>query len=321
MVTEQQSDCRWQQLETPARVAPSSAHPYRTHSQMISAGLQFLMFSRRGRGWASCCGNPDAATTACVLALLSEVPADHFNHGTQRQIEDSCAWVSATQTNDGGWSATPGGTSGEADATAWVVIALRQHGRPVPDSALEFIRHCQRSADAFAQRPEETSSAGAKPVTPEVAAIVARALGSIAPASSESLEHHLSKVLEQEPASELLACSHILDWKAGMASPSLIAVVRQVAESSRAESALEQALLLRCLIRLRSQKSWSVAATLGRLQHPDGYWTANASSSSNAGPGRESSVLATATALSALAAGKLQPGLYFGSDLPFRRLE
>jgi hypothetical protein len=31
-------------------------------------------------------------------------------------------------------------------------------------------------------------------------------------------------------------------------------------------------------------------------------------------------ILATVTALSALAMCDLQPGLYFGSDLPFRRL-
>jgi hypothetical protein len=34
----------------------------------------------------------------------------------------------------------------------------------------------------------------------------------------------------------------------------------------------------------------------------------------------EEGILSTATALSALAMGDLQPGLYFGSDLPFRRL-
>jgi hypothetical protein len=34
----------------------------------------------------------------------------------------------------------------------------------------------------------------------------------------------------------------------------------------------------------------------------------------------EDGVLATVTAVSALAIGDQQPGLYFGSDLPFRRL-
>ena len=80
--------------------------------------------------------------------------------------------------------------------------------------------------------------------------------------------------------------------------------------------------MLRCLLRMRQQRAWLVAAHLRVLQAEDGSW-----------PGRERPkaygisqfelddrrVLATATAVSALALAEFQPGLYFGSDLPAPR--
>jgi hypothetical protein len=79
------------------------------------------------------------------------------------------------------------------------------------------------------------------------------------------------------------------------------------------------------MMRLGMQSAWTLAADLRRLQQMDGCWLASAQpaagSTQRATPlVDEQGVLATATALAALAMGDLQPGLYFGSDLPFRRL-
>ena len=111
----------------------------------------------------------------------------------------------------------------------------------------------------------------------------------------------------------------------------VVNAVRQLIGQQEAEGAWEQALLLRCRMRLQLQSAWPLAAALRRVQQPDGSWPGSArlttfqagSSGATTSPEEyfdEDGVLATVTALSALAIGDLQPGLYFGSDLPFRRL-
>jgi len=107
----------------------------------------------------------------------------------------------------------------------------------------------------------------------------------------------------------------------------VVDAVRDLACHGMGENAWEQALLLHCAMRLRLQSAWALAAALRRMQRPDGSWPGSAvlaplaASRGRSTPYHdEDGVLATVTALSALAMGDLQPGLYFGSDLPFRRL-
>ena len=106
----------------------------------------------------------------------------------------------------------------------------------------------------------------------------------------------------------------------------VVDAVRDLACLSSSENAWEQALLLHCAMRLRMQTAWTLAAGLRRMQQPDGSWPGSAvltpapSAPQPAVHVDEHGVLATVTSLSALAMGDLQPGLYFGSDLPFRRL-
>ncbi len=103
----------------------------------------------------------------------------------------------------------------------------------------------------------------------------------------------------------------------------VVNTVRRMTTQYPAESAWEQALLLRCLMRLRMQSGWALLAGLRRMQQPDGSWPGSVLLARSSQPEScvdEQGILATATAMSALAMGDLQPGLYFGSDLPFRRL-
>jgi hypothetical protein len=108
----------------------------------------------------------------------------------------------------------------------------------------------------------------------------------------------------------------------------VVNAVHQLTCQQAGEGAWEQALRLRCMTRLGMQSAWALAAGLRRLQQMDGSWPGTAQpappspvSGTGAAPfADDEGVLATVTALSALAMGDLQPGLYFGSDLPFRRL-
>jgi hypothetical protein len=119
-----------------------------------------------------------------------------------------------------------------------------------------------------------------------------------------------------------------MDWEPGMAPWFIVNTVRQLTCQMPAEGTWEQSLLLRCLMHLRMQTAWTLLAGLRHTQLPDGSWPGSAAlapvSVEGVGQSRshfdEQRILATVTALSALAMGDLQPGLYFGSDLPFRRL-
>jgi hypothetical protein len=94
-----------------------------------------------------------------------------------------------------------------------------------------------------------------------------------------------------------------------MASAALLNQVRQLVAGFGNESALDRALLLRCMLHLRMQRAWSLAAGLRAMQMEDGSWWEH--------DGQK--IIATVAAVSALVLGESQPGLYFGSDLPSPR--
>jgi hypothetical protein len=250
----------------------------------------------------------------------------------RQQIGESLDWLLETQTPQGGWSFGPIGSPDDADSTAWAVTALRQHGRHVPNEALEFIRRCRASDGGFAIDPQAAGAAGLLSASAlDVTAIAVRALASIDAASSQFLASHLRTDLLGTPcrlASRFFVSSTLLDWEPGMAPWFVVNAVRQLTSQYPAESSWEQGLLLRCMMQLRMQSAWALLAGLRRAQQPDGSWPGSAllmpgssGSAHQAAPHfDEEGILATATALSALAMGDLQPGLYFGSDLPFRRL-
>jgi hypothetical protein len=199
---------------------------------------------------------------------------------------------------------------------------------------LDLIRSCRRGNGGFSILPcaiqaSETSRPGA----PDVTAIAVRALASIDAASSEFLASHLRTDIPGTPcrlASAFFVSSTLLDWEPGMAPWFVVNTVRELTCQQADEGAWEQALRLRCMMRLGLQSAWALSAGLRRLQQPDGSWPGagyaqpapvSAVSGQGASPFTDQEgILATVTSLSALAMGDLQPGLYFGSDLPFRRL-
>jgi hypothetical protein len=240
-------------------------------------------------------------------------------------------------THQGGWTFGGPSSSGlglpdDADSTAWAVTALRQHGRPVPQEALDLIQRCRRSDGNFAMHPISANNAVSGPGAADITAIAVRALSAVDAASSEFLAAHLRTDVETSHgriSSAFFVSSTLMDWEPCMAPWFVVNAVRQLVAQQEAEGAWEQALLLRCRMRLRLQSAWPLAAGLRRLQRADGSWPGSTRLmtfpivSGAPHPDEhfdEEGILATATALSALAIGDLQPGLYFGSDLPFRRL-
>jgi len=331
-VTEQQSELD-HRTSQPSRDAAES-RPSGASAEAIASGLKFVFAQRREAAWSlggSLSPESTAWVTAYVLARLGEIPSHHLCFTQRQKIEESLDWLAQARTPQGGWSFGGLGSPDDADTTAWAVTALRQHGRPVQQGALQLIHRCRRPDGGYTTRPEapENNRSSAADVT----AIAVRALSAIDAASSEFLAAHLQPNAEEghgRVRSALFVSSTLMDWEPCMAPWFVVNAVRQLVQHE-AEGTWEQALLLRCRMRLRLQSAWPLAASLRRLQRADGSWPGSAClaslcTSGNGSAGRageyfdENGVLATVTALSALAIGDQQPGLYFGSDLPFRRL-
>lgn len=304
----------------------------------IALGLEFLFSRRHQAAWSlgPLTRESSSWVTAYVLARLGEIPPHYLSFTQRQQIEESLDWLMEARTPQSGWAFGEAGSRGsaspdDADSTAWAVAALRQHGRPVPQGALQLIHRCRRPDGGYAMHPQTAVSG---PSAADATAIAVRALSAIDAASSEFLAGHLRTDIETihgRISSAFFVSSTLMDWEPCMAPWFVVNAVRQLIGQQEAEGAWEQALLLRCRMRLQLQSAWPLAAALRRVQQPDGSWPGSArltifqAESSGAatrpeGYFDEDGVLATVTALSALAIGDLQPGLYFGSDLPFRRL-
>jgi hypothetical protein len=343
-LTDQQSelDRPADQLRKQVARAPGATTDSRqsgSSTAAVAAGLEFIFSMRQHAAWSlgSSAGESAAWVTAYVLARLGEIPSHNLSYPHRQKIEESLDWLLAARTSHGGWTFGATGSPDDVDSTAWAVTALRHYGRPVPDAALELIRRGRRADGSFAAHPtaadkDEVSRSGAADVT----AIAVRALASIDSASSEFLAGRLRTDIERPQgrlASAFFVSSTLIDWEPGMAPWFVVDAVRQLVSRQEGEGAWEQALRLRCQMRLRMQSAWALAASLRRSQRPDGSWPGSARLARFAGGAGEQSasqpeeacfdhqgILATATAVSALAIGDLQPGLYFGSDLPVHRL-
>lgn len=302
------------------------------NTEAVATGLDFLFSIRKQAYWSLCWPGKESAAwvTGYVLARLGEIPSQHIRFSSRRKIDESLDWLLENRTANGGWGFEGGSAAGDADSTAWAVIALRQHGRPIPAESIEMLQGCRCGDGGFAFYPDTVNRGKiARLSSPDVTAAAARALASIDSASSEFLAEHFRADMQHKPsrlASIFFVASTLLDWEPGMAPWFVVNTIRELTVRKTCESAWEKALLLRCLLRLRMQSAWALAASLRRLQQPNGSWPGSAQLSRFAPAVQPAplfdtqGILATVTAVSALAISDLQPGLYFGSDLPFRRL-
>jgi hypothetical protein len=288
-------------VESDGQLRPGASPEQHTNPKAIAAGLKYLISQRLDRHWGACGAEPQV--TACVLARLGELTPQFVSQSLRRTMEKALQWLAEARTPEAGW-----GYAGknDADSTAWAVIVLRKNNRPVPEAALQLIRRCRRLDGGFAARPE------GGPGDPEITALAIQALGVL----DNAAENFLLSRLQSDGArlaSPLSVCSAILDWEKGLAPLSLLNQACQLTARFAAESALEQAMLLHCLVRLRLNRAWTLAASLRAGQRDDGSWPGPSAAPLHAD---DKNIIPTATAVSALALSESQPGLYFGSDLP-----
>ncbi|HEX3155516.1 MAG TPA: prenyltransferase/squalene oxidase repeat-containing protein [Candidatus Angelobacter sp.] len=315
----------------------AGSRPSGVSSEAVASGLEFLFSHRHQGAWSL--GSPftcESASwvTAYVLTRLGEIPPHNLSFTQRQQVEESLNWLTEARTRHGGWAFGEPGSPDDGDSTAWAVMALRQDSRPMPQEALKLIHRCRRSDGGFAIYPQTSKNNISSPSTADVTAVCVRALCAIDAISSQFLAANLCTAIENSRcriSSAFFVSSTLMDWEPCMAPWFVVNAVRQWVEQQEAEGAWEQALLLRCRMRLQMQSAWPLAANLRRLQRQNGSWPGSArlaalhavDSSPIQRPDEyfdEDGILATVTALSALAIGDLQPGLYFGSALPFRRL-
>lgn len=302
-----------------------------SNQEAIAAGLDFLFARQQGEHWLDFAGlsrRSEIWVTAWVLVRLGEFPAGYFANGQRQQVRNGIEWLLQAR-GPQGWGQSLGAPP-DADSTSWAVRALRLHGCEVPDPALKFIRSCQRPNGGFSPYPETSSSDSLyKLSAPDTTVTAVRALEVQDPAAEEFLASRLQELPGSwyRLASHLHFCAEVLELESSKGSWPLLNRVSQFTGTCAKESAFEQAVLLRCLFRLRMQRAWTVAVALRNMQAADGSWPGCAVLGA-AMPGvavrqrpqtlinDDKRILTTAAVVAALAIGESQPGLYFGSDLP-----
>ncbi|MGH9571234.1 MAG: hypothetical protein ACRD4F_16430, partial [Candidatus Angelobacter sp.] len=251
-----------------------------------------------------------------------------FTNRWRQQIRSGIEWLLQAR-GPQGWGQSLGAPP-DADSTSWAIRALRLHGCEVPGPALKFIRSCQRPNGGFSPYPETSSSDSLYRLSaPDTTVAALRALEVQDPAAEEFLASRLQELPGSwcRLASRLHFWAEILELESSKGSWPLFSRVSQLTAICAKESAFEQAFLLRCLLRLRMQRAWTVAVALRKMQTADGSWPGSAALGASM-PGvmvRQQSqtlinddkrILTTAAAVAALRIGESQPGLYFGSDIP-----
>jgi hypothetical protein len=293
------------------RALPVTQH--RTNLEAIRAGIKFLLSpeQREESHWGAR-GVDCVLVTASVLSRLGELAIPYFSRAQQGNIDDSLLWLEAARTREGGWGRRWEHRC-DIESTARAVLALRAYRRQVPEGALRFIRRCRRPDGGFGAHPGDDLH----PRALEMTALAVRALAE----KDGSAEDFLSARLQPggdgstNLSSRLSAFAEILDCD--KTSPCLVAKVRHLMPALSGGSLLDQALLLRSLLRLRNPWAWSMIASLRATQMEDGAWPVGEQTTGCTDAGvEEEKTVSTATAISALALGECQPGLYFGSDSP-----
>ncbi len=312
-------------------ISLSGADLARRPADCIAAGLKWLAQAHQEAHWTDLTTAGSAASpwvTSYVLARLGEFPRNLISRGLGEQIERSLDWLEQTRVAGSGW----GGFLAEPDAfaTSWAIMALRSHGRSVARSALDLVLRCRQANGGFASYPPD--GVVASPLSGSSLEVTVTALRAISMCDSAAIDFLASRLRGDVPASaparlaRLYVCSEILDWENGLAPRSLVQQLAQSALQIDSDKPYEQALLLRCLLRLRNHRTWQAAAALREMQGSDGAWPACAVLAPSGQPSAavspvsfaDTGVISTVTALSALVMSESQPGLYFGSDLPRR---
>ncbi len=304
------------------RTASLSSISPRSGAQSISAGWQFLERLLSSYSGRLLCGMPNGILVAAyVLARIGESSRNAPPSALCAHAHKLLDCISEFGRMDGGWAREESPDWSDCLTTCWAISALENFGWPVPEESYAFVRSCERWDGSFAASPllKQQRSAPEMALATTVSAV--RILREISPRSEEYLLHGLSTAERTSVAGYV--CAEVLDWQSGLASWQLLNSVSRLTASVFSQDPCDLATLLRCLLRLRLQRSWPIAAELRALQASNGSWTGaawlGATPEGEQTPGHLSAAIVTATAVSSLQLADAQPGLYFGSDLPARR--
>jgi hypothetical protein len=288
----------------------------------IAEGVQWLASScwigRSGPGTPT----PDLSVIACVVARLAEVSSEYLSAELKTGIEQSLDLIERSHVPGSGWRAEECNPP-DAFTTSWAILALRAHHRAIPTAAINLLLNCRRSNGGFSAYPADGSN---NPGCPETTVTALRALNMCDRDGGDFLTSRLRNELSSTLACKsrrFYICSEILDWEAGLAPWPLLNLVSQSAVQFDLESAYDQALLLRMLLRLRNQRAHLAASALHRMQLADGSWPGFAlpelwetgSTVSKMLSFEETSLIASVTALSALSMNATQPDLHYRPTL------
>ncbi|HYX54215.1 MAG TPA: hypothetical protein VE783_12240 [Candidatus Limnocylindrales bacterium] len=300
----------------------ASAAPVSARVRALAAGQDFLQQALTRYSGRFLCGMPGGVLfLANTLSRINEIPGSLLSGELQVRTHELLDCLSEIGRMDGGWGREASPDWSDCLATCWVITALEGSGSPVPDESYAFVRACQRWDGSFAASPATKQHRADSETALATTVTAVRVLREISPKTEEYL-------LQALPNAECLAiasyiCAEVLDWPAGLASWQLLNNVSRFTGELSPHSPAQLSTLLRCLVRLRLQRSWPVAAQLRAQQQPNGSWTGPTAClgpvSQHAEPSILTAALSSASAISSLLIADAQPGLYFGSDVPARR--
>jgi hypothetical protein len=130
--------------------------------EALRAATAFLCARQDGglwRDYALPVGVADQWITAYALWLLAGLPAQCVDDAARSASAAGCTRLLELAGPDGGWG-YHAGTGSDADSTSLAVLALRAHGHPAPQAALDFLESCRAPDGGMGTYPPGSSPGG-----------------------------------------------------------------------------------------------------------------------------------------------------------------
>lgn len=248
----------------------------------IHRGLQALQSKHAEGHWTDFSlpvGNSDAWVTAYVLARLADVPDRFLTAPLRRMVADALAWLLTQRTPNGGWGYNRL-AGDDADSTSWAIIALQRQGHPVPPSAFAAIHRCLCPAGGVGTYPEGAiAGQGWTQSVPDVTALAFQAL-SLFGESARAVFSRWPRLNGLLPAywwaSPLYTTAALLDCSVESGLPTILQAQHESLTRFVPTNAFDEALWLRCLLKIGHPSARAAARRLVDRQQEDGSWPAAA---------------------------------------------
>jgi hypothetical protein len=249
----------------------------------VCAGIEFLLGARQGDCWVDFdlpVGASNSWVTAYTLTRLGTVGGDALPRGGLAAMTRSLDWLESVQSDTGGWSYNSS-VETDADSTAWAILALRRHGRAVPDHARRLLLSCREGESWFATYPPGDSSERVwRHGAPDVTAAAMFALGEPWTEATEARFREIQFEDGSIPAywwTSPFYTASLLSEAYPFLSSSLLDARVGTWDSSLAANDFDLALLLSIHSSLgRRRPAERIAEELRLRQRSDGSWSSSA---------------------------------------------